>query len=60
MWFNIAAANGHKIAARNRDDVRKEMTAQDVSQAQALARECIQKNTKRVEIYCNKKFALGD
>ncbi|MFO1351579.1 MAG: tetratricopeptide repeat protein [Gammaproteobacteria bacterium] len=38
-WYNLAASQGHKQAARARDTVAKEMTAQQIADAQRLARE---------------------
>ena len=46
MWFNIAAANGDEKARDNMDILVKEMTPQDISKAQDLARECVKKNYK--------------
>jgi len=41
-----AAANGNADAANNRDIVASKMTASDISKAQELARECVNKNFK--------------
>jgi hypothetical protein len=41
MWFNIAAANGHIIADSLRDNISREMTPADVSEAQRRARICM-------------------
>jgi hypothetical protein len=46
MWSNIAAANGSERARGNKDILVKEMTPQDISKAQDLARECVKKNYK--------------
>ena len=46
MWWSIAASQGNKNAAENRDKVAKEMTSADISVAQNLARECMKKNYK--------------
>ena len=46
MWWNIAAASGHEKARGNKDIVVKDMTPQDISKAQDLARECVKKNYK--------------
>lgn len=46
MLFNLAAANGNKDAAKNRDIVAGLMSATDISAAQKLARECVAKNYK--------------
>ena len=39
MWFNLAAAQGHEAAVKNRDTVSKLMDREQVAQAQKLARE---------------------
>lgn len=44
MWFNIAAANGHEDAGEGRDDVALEMTSEDISKAQEMAREWVENN----------------
>ena len=44
MWFNIAASNGIEGAARNRDTVSRKMTPADISKAQLMAQECVEKN----------------
>ncbi len=41
MWFYIANANGNEIGAQLRDVVAERMTPEDISKAQALARECM-------------------
>ena len=46
MWWNIAAASGNENARGNKDILVKEMTPQDISKAQDLARECVKKNYK--------------
>ena len=46
MWWNIAGANGHEKARSNKDILVKDMTPQDTSKAQDLARECVKKNYK--------------
>jgi TPR repeat protein len=43
MWFNIAVSNGKVNAAKGRDIVAKAMTAEDITKAQELARECVKK-----------------
>jgi TPR repeat protein len=40
MWFNIAAVGGDKESATNRDALARKMSAQQVEQAQRMAREC--------------------
>ena len=39
MWFNLAAAQGDDMARKNSDIVAKRMTAEQIAQAQKLARE---------------------
>ena len=46
MWFNLAAAQGNDIAVANRDLVAKKMTAEQISQSQKLAQDCIANNYK--------------
>ena len=49
MWFNLAAAQDADLsveAARERDKLAKEMTPEDISKAQDMARECVAKNYK--------------
>ena len=46
MWLNIASANGHDGAGKNRDDIAAKMTAEDISKATAIARECVKRNYK--------------
>jgi len=46
MWFNIAASSGDSKAAENRTIVEKNMTTADISKAQELARQCVNKNYK--------------
>ena len=41
MWWNIGSANGIETAAESRDKVSMFMTAEDLSKAQAMARECM-------------------
>ena len=44
MWFNIGGANGSELGSENRDLIAKEMTPQDISTAQAMARDCMSSN----------------
>ena len=46
MWLNLAAAQGHDFAVQQRDSLAKDMTKEDVSKAQDLARECLKKSYK--------------
>ncbi len=44
MWFNLAAAPGDKTGRENRDILAKRMTPADISKAQVLAREWMEKH----------------
>ena len=44
MWANTAAANGNEDGPKLRDYVAKEMAHADVSNAQRMARECMESN----------------
>ena len=46
MWFSLAAAHGDEEAAQNRDLAAKRMTPADVSKAEHLAREWLEKHGK--------------
>ena len=46
VWFNLAAAQGYKLAVEGRDRVAKQMTPQQITQAQKLATECLARNYK--------------
>jgi TPR repeat protein len=46
MWMNIAATFGDANAVKAREIIAEGMTKEDISKAQALARECVQKNFK--------------
>jgi hypothetical protein len=39
MWFNLAGAQGNEDAIRNRDNIAKAMTPDQIAEAQRLARE---------------------
>jgi TPR repeat protein len=41
MWYNIGAANGNALGGENRGKIADQMTPADISQAQAMARECM-------------------
>lgn len=49
MWFNIAAVKGDKDAVKNRDVIAGRMTAQQISEAQKMAGECIARNFKNCD-----------
>ncbi|MDB9867302.1 sel1 repeat family protein [Pseudomonadales bacterium] len=37
MWYNLAAANGSELGRTNRDEIAKQMTPADISEAQQMA-----------------------
>ena len=47
MWLNIAAANGYEPAAKKRKTVAENMTSEDISKAQAMARVCMNSNDEK-------------
>jgi len=47
IWFNLAATQGNKQAAKDRDIVAKRMTPVDISEAQRLARKWWAKRGKK-------------
>ena len=49
MWFNIAAVKGDKAAVKNREFVANKMTAEQIAQAQKLAKECQARNYKNCD-----------
>jgi len=49
MWFHIAAVSGHKPSERGRDLAASKMTAQQIEQAQRMARECRRSNFTKCE-----------
>jgi len=46
MWANIAASNGQREAASERQSLERWMSNKKIKKAQKLARECVQKNYK--------------
>ena len=44
MWYNIASANGDEKAGEWRDERAGLMTSADISEAQKMARECMNSN----------------
>ncbi len=44
MWFDIAAEQGNTLGRKYRDIAAKEMTSADISKAQAMAREWLEKH----------------
>ena len=49
MWANLAAVSGDKHAQKARDGFTREMTTQEVSKAQAMAKECLASQFKDCE-----------
>ena len=47
-WYNIAAANGDDSAKGLKDIITKEMTPEQIAEAQKLSREIIAKNPKLI------------
>jgi TPR repeat protein len=45
-FYNLAATKGNPNAVKNRDIVAKSMTAQQIADAQKLARDCLARNFK--------------
>ena len=43
-WFNLAAARGNAAAMKRRVELAREMSAEQVAEAQRLAREWLQTN----------------
>jgi TPR repeat protein len=46
MWLNLAALKGDSKSANVRKEVAKEMTAQQIGEAQAMARQCMERKFK--------------
>ena len=46
MWCNIAAANGDEEGREKRDALAKEMTSDQLAEAQKMAREMVEANPK--------------
>ena len=44
MWFNLAASKRNENGRKNRDIIAKKMTPADISKAQRLAREWLEKH----------------
>jgi TPR repeat protein len=44
MWYNIGIANGNTLSSSIRDIIAESMTPQDISTAQAMARDCMSSN----------------
>jgi Sel1 repeat. len=46
MWFNLAAARGHEVAADLRAGIAEEMTAREIAEAQRRARQWLASQRK--------------
>ena len=46
MWCTLAAAQGDEMAKENKDIVAKQMTREQIAEAQRLSRECLARNYK--------------
>ena len=46
MWSNIASSNNAESALTFRDVIAKEMSKEQIAEAQKLARECVAKDYK--------------
>jgi hypothetical protein len=46
MWFSLAAAEGNEKAVQNRDLAEKRMTPAEMSKAERLAREWLEKHPR--------------
>jgi len=46
MWWNFAAAQGHKNSSHNKNILSKEMTSSQIEEAQRLSRERMKKDYK--------------
>jgi uncharacterized protein len=46
MLWNLAGAQGHENGRKNRDIVAEQMTPNDISKAQAMAKTCLENNYK--------------
>lgn len=44
MWLNVAAVKGDSNSVKARDFVAKRMTAQQIGEAQTMARQCMERN----------------
>ena len=47
MWYNLAAAKGAENAGKNRDSIAKEMTSEQIAEAQKMAREWMEKHKEK-------------
>ena len=47
IWFNIAAVSGNEKGSENTEIIAKQMTSEDISKAQAVARACMMSNYEK-------------
>jgi hypothetical protein len=59
-WFNIAAFNGNANAKKAKGAPAKEMTAEQIAEAQKLSREMLKKNPKLAKLWVGRFFADTD
>ncbi len=48
MWYNINTANGHENIPKNRNNVARKMTSDQIAEAQKMAREMVEANPKLI------------
>ena len=46
MWYNLSAANGNDLGGKNRNEVAKKMSSEDIFKAKAMARKCMSSDYK--------------
>ena len=44
MWYEIASKNGYEEATKYRNEISQKMTSVDISEAQKMAKECMDSN----------------
>jgi TPR repeat protein len=49
MWYNVAAVNGDADSRKGRQAISRKMTAQQIAEAQHMARECLNSNFKKCD-----------
>jgi len=59
LWFNLAAAQGNERASSSRDKIARFMTAQQIAEAQNLAREWQSKETSEKQAGKDTKVSEG-
>ena len=46
MWYNLSSANDDILGQNKRDEIAEKMTAEQIAEAQKLAKECVAKDYK--------------